>query len=120
MARIESAPHVASVDKTPNELRFGFGKNWRSFLRLLNEQRIRDAEHSLLQMLGRSDLRGVRFLDAGCGSGLFSLAALRLQAQAVTSFDFDPDSVACAEYLNQKFGPFPNWRIARGSLLDKS
>jgi len=105
--------------QTADEPRFGFGKNWRSFLRLLNEQRIQEAEHSLLVMLGRSDLAGVRFLDAGCGSGLFSLAALRLGAQEVVSFDYDPDSVACAQHLNERFGPFSNWRIHRGSVLDR-
>ena len=105
--------------QTADEPRFGFGKNWRSFLRLLNEQRIQEAEHSLLVMLGRSDLAGVRFLDAGSGSGLFSLAALRLGAQEVVSFDYDPDSVACAQHLNERFGPFSNWRIHRGSVLDR-
>jgi 2-polyprenyl-6-hydroxyphenyl methylase/3-demethylubiquinone-9 3-methyltransferase len=70
-------------------------------------------------MLGKSNLRGIRFLDAGCGSGLFSLAALRLGAREVISFDYDSDSVTCAKYLNEKFGPFSNWRIDRGSILDK-
>jgi len=103
-----------------SELRFEFGKNWKSFLHSLNERRINEAEKSLRTMLGRDDLHGVRFLDAGCGSGLFSLAALRLGAKEVESFDFDKDSVACAQYLDRTFGPFTNWRVRCGSILDKA
>lgn len=98
---------------------FPFGKNWHKFLKKLNEERIESAKHSLIAILGRSDLRGCRFLDAGCGSGLFSLAALRLGAAEVVSFDADKDSVACTQYLRDRFGPFPNWKINLGSVLDR-
>ena len=39
-------------------------------------------------MLGVADLRDRRFLDMGCGSGLFNLAARRLGAR-MRSFDFE-------------------------------
>jgi len=120
MYTVKKSMQDHTISQTADEFRFGFGKNWKSFLRLLNEERIQEAERSLLSMLGRSDLHGIRFLDAGCGSGLFSLAALRLGAQEVISFDFDSDSVACARYLNKKYGPFGNWRIECGSVLDKN
>jgi 2-polyprenyl-6-hydroxyphenyl methylase/3-demethylubiquinone-9 3-methyltransferase len=49
---------------------------------------------------------------------LFSLAARRLGAE-VTSFDFDADSVACAQELKRRYCQNdPLWRIARGSVLD--
>ena len=57
--------------------RFEFGKNWQRFLSVLNEDRIREAEQSLRDMLGVSALAGKTFLDIGSGSGLFSLAAMR-------------------------------------------
>lgn len=98
---------------------FPFGKNWHKFLSKLSEEKIESAKKSLVAMLGRSDLRGIRFLDAGCGSGLFSLAALRLGAKEVISFDADKDSVACAQYLNDQYGPFPNWQITLGSVLER-
>jgi 2-polyprenyl-6-hydroxyphenyl methylase/3-demethylubiquinone-9 3-methyltransferase len=98
---------------------FAFGKNWHNFLRKLSEEKIETAKQSLISMLGCSDLQGFRFLDAGCGSGLFSLAALRLGAAEVISFDVDKESVACAQYLNNRFGPFPNWKINLGSVLDR-
>ncbi|MGH9659638.1 MAG: 50S ribosomal protein L11 methyltransferase, partial [Bryobacteraceae bacterium] len=61
--------------------RFEFGKNWSAFLQLLSDDRIARAEASLAAMLEARSLAGLRFLDAGCGSGLFSLAARRLGAR---------------------------------------
>jgi SAM-dependent methyltransferase len=99
--------------------RFEFGQNWCRFLRSLNEERIALAEQSLLAMLALNDLRGRRFLDAGCGSGLFSLAARRLGA-TVHSFDYDPQSVACTQQLKDRFcANDPLWSIDRGSVLDE-
>jgi 2-polyprenyl-3-methyl-5-hydroxy-6-metoxy-1,4-benzoquinol methylase len=100
--------------------RFEFGKNWKSFLRHLDEARIRRAEQSLLEMLELPDLRGKTFLDIGSGSGLFSLAARRLGAR-VHSFDYDPESVACTRYLQQTyFSGDPDWTVEEGSILDES
>lgn len=98
--------------------RFKFGKNWASFLRELNEARIKEAENSLKDMLKIHSLKGQSFIDVGCGSGLFSLAARRLGA-SVYSFDYDPESVACASYLKDKFfREDDNWTVAQGSALD--
>jgi 2-polyprenyl-3-methyl-5-hydroxy-6-metoxy-1,4-benzoquinol methylase len=98
--------------------RFAFGDNWRHFLDTVNDTRIERAEASLREMLGVTSLVGRRFLDIGSGSGLFSLAARRLGAE-VHSFDFDPQSVACAEELKRRYRPGdPLWRIERGSVLD--
>jgi len=100
--------------------RFAFGENWRQFLSVLDEQRIREGERSLVAMIGTSHLEGLRFCDVGSGSGLFSLAARRLGAR-VMSFDFDPASVACAAELRRRYAPDdPDWRIERGSALDQS
>lgn len=98
--------------------RFGFGANWRRFLSILTDERIAQATQSLVNIFGAEGLQGKRFLDIGCGSGLFSLAAYRLGAH-VHSFDFDPDSVACAEYLREREGAtIDGWQIERGSALD--
>lgn len=100
------------------EVRFKFGKNWQAFLRTLNEIKIKEAEQSLLQDLKRDNLNGLRFLDIGCGSGLFSLAARRLGA-IVHSFDYDLQSVECAQFLKEKyFSQDKNWKIEQGSILD--
>ena len=100
--------------------RFAFGKNWRRFLDHLNDERIREAESSLLKMLERESLRGLTFLDIGSGSGLFSLAARRLGAQ-VRSFDYDHDSVVCTEELRRRLFPEdPGWVVSRGDVLEES
>ena len=102
------------------ENRFAFGKNWQSFLAALNEERISEAVNSLQTMLGEESLAGKRFLDLGCGSGLFSLAASRLGAEVV-SVDFDNDSVACTEELRERFGgQSSRWDVRQGSVLDHS
>jgi 2-polyprenyl-6-hydroxyphenyl methylase/3-demethylubiquinone-9 3-methyltransferase len=99
--------------------RFEFGENWGRFLRVLNEDRIRQAEQSLAAMLETQDLHGKTFLDIGSGSGLFSLAAKRLGAKVV-SFDYDPSSVACtAELRRRYFVEDPDWTVIRGSALDR-
>ena len=100
--------------------RFEFGKNWRSFLAALDEERIEVAVESLQQMLDAELLAGKRFLDIGCGSGLFSLAAHRLGA-TVDSLDFDAESVTCTGELKQRYGsPKPEWEIRQGSVLDET
>jgi 2-polyprenyl-6-hydroxyphenyl methylase/3-demethylubiquinone-9 3-methyltransferase len=98
--------------------RFEFGKNWARFLTALSEDRIQRAESSLQMMLGVDRLDGRCFLDLGCGSGLFSLAARRLGAR-VYSVDYDPHSVACASELRRRYFPDDgDWQIEEGSALD--
>lgn len=98
--------------------RFKFGSNWRRFLRVLNDERITEAERSLREFLGTESLKGKRFLDIGSGSGLFSLAARKLEA-VVRSFDYDPDSVACTMELKARYFPEDaEWTISQGSVLD--
>lgn len=98
--------------------RFEFGRNWQRFLRVLNEERILNAMTSLQSQLGIERFDGLRFCDAGSGSGLFSLAARRLGA-TVHSFDFDPSSVGCTQELKRRyFADDPNWTIQQASVLD--
>lgn len=114
--------------------RFPFGANWARFLHNLDAYRIETAERSLIDWLNTPSLQGMRFLDAGSGSGLFSLAAHRLGAQ-VSSFDFDPQSVACTRELRRRqlAGDAPwarlvgkssteaaAWLVEEGSVLDPS
>src|SRR5262245_58058173 len=109
----ENGTHVVEGD------RFPFGRNWASFLSLLDESRIQEAERSLCEMLGRDRIAGATFLDAGSGSGLFSLAAVRLGARRVHSFDFDPDSVKCTQEVRRKYFPAAeHWTVEQGSVLD--
>ncbi|HKA89900.1 MAG TPA: class I SAM-dependent methyltransferase [Haliangiales bacterium] len=104
------------MQQAESEKRFAFGRNWRRFLARLDDERIAEAERSLTAILG--DVSGKRFLDVGCGSGLFSLCARRLGA-TVHSFDFDRDAVSCAEELRARYFPDdPRWTAEQGSILD--
>lgn len=76
------------------------------------------ATESLTRALDVSDLSERTFLDVGCGSGLFSLAACRLGAR-VRAFDFDADSVAAASAMRDRFAPDGAWSVERGSILDE-
>jgi SAM-dependent methyltransferase len=112
---VRVSTHQEEID---DGVRFEFGANWSRFLGGLSESRIVDAEKSLQRMLRVDTLSGRRFLDAGSGSGLFSLAARRLGA-SVWSFDYDPKSVACTETLKTRFFPEDAaWQIFQGSVLD--
>jgi 2-polyprenyl-6-hydroxyphenyl methylase/3-demethylubiquinone-9 3-methyltransferase len=98
--------------------RFEFGKNWRSFLNRVNEEIISRSIKGITEMLEMDDLSGLRFLDAGSGSGLSGLAARRLGAE-VHSFDYDPQSVAVTRELKKRFMKDDGrWTIERGSVLD--
>lgn len=100
--------------------RFSFGRNWSSFLKTVNEERIAEAEDSLRAMLHIDSLKGKSFLDIGSGSGLFSLAAARLGAEKIHSFDYDIQSVACTRELKTRFFPeAADWSIEQGSVLDQ-
>lgn len=109
-----------AADSSPGSKdRFAFGKNWRQFLSVLNDDRIALAEKSVRNLLQIEDLSGVRLLDIGSGSGLFSLAARRLGAD-VTSFDYDADSVACTTELRRRyFEGDDTWTVQQGSVLDQ-
>ena len=97
------------------EARFGFGRNWGRYLALVDDERIAVAEQSLRAMLERESLEGLRFLDVGSGSGLFSLAARKLGA-TVHSFDYDPESVGCTRALREHYRPGDtDWTIERGA-----
>jgi len=109
---------MSHQDELARADRFAFGENWARFLASVDENRIATAEESLRSMLGVSSLAGKSFVDVGSGSGLFSLAARRLGA-TVTSFDYDPASVACTAELKRRYFPGDvQWTVREGSVLD--
>ncbi|MEO1202474.1 MAG: class I SAM-dependent methyltransferase [Pseudomonadota bacterium] len=111
---------MTATTDTDAGARFEFGANWARFLSVVDSAQIEEAEASLREYLRVDNLEGRRFLDIGSGSGLFSLAARRLGA-TVTSFDFDPRSVACTGELKRRYRPDDEgWRIDRGSALDRA
>jgi 2-polyprenyl-3-methyl-5-hydroxy-6-metoxy-1,4-benzoquinol methylase len=102
-----------------NKITFSFGRNWLDYLKDIDDDRVKIAEESLTEFLGLNDLSDKTFLDIGCGSGLFSLAAYKLGAKRIISFDVDPHSVECCAYLRLQAGSPAHWEVMSGSILDE-
>jgi SAM-dependent methyltransferase len=109
------------MTSTTDEMRYGFGKNWAEFVeRRLSPQIIEDSRAHMASMLRVDSLAGKTFLDIGCGSGIHSLAALKLGAERVVAFDYDTDSVATSRKVREFAGQPANWEIMQGSVLDRA
>lgn len=102
------------------EKRFSFGSNWLDYVdSSFDKKKAESAKQSLITMLKCQDLSGKVFLDIGCGSGLFSLAANSLGADHVVSFDYDPNSVLASKKLKEQFKiPDSQWEIYKGDVLN--
>ena len=99
---------------------FSFGRNWRAFAAGVGEAEVGEAVQGLADAAGADAVRGKSFLDVGCGSGLSSLASLRLGASRVTAFDADPEAVRTARELLQRFAPGDaRAEVRPGSVLDR-
>jgi 2-polyprenyl-6-hydroxyphenyl methylase/3-demethylubiquinone-9 3-methyltransferase len=108
---------VESVDLLDPKSHFAFGKNWASYAKLVTEAQVEEAVVGLRRLAG-GDLQGKRFLDIGCGSGLHSLAALRLGASEVVALDIDPESVATTRQLLQLHASGLRWSTLEASVFD--
>jgi len=100
---------------------YWFEKNWKQFLsENYSDDRLLEAENSLKSLFGECDLIGKTFMDIGCGSGLFSLAAWRLGASKIISIDIDSDSVECCQHLVRQIdiNETREWTVVHGSILD--
>lgn len=124
MTSVRSEPKGGAVSKaedlTDASSHFSFGENWRKYLERVDEEAIGEAEAGLLRLLPREEVRGARFLDIGCGSGLHSLAALRLGASELLAIDIDEQSVAAARTLISRFSPGARVEIRTLSVFDAS
>jgi SAM-dependent methyltransferase len=80
--------------------RFAFGENWKDFAQRIGPGDYEKARQSVERLV--PEVRGKTFLDIGCGSGLFSLAAASLGAREVVGFDVDPNSIEASKALFQK------------------
>ena len=107
-----------STDQMRPESHFAFGKNWAEYSNLIDERRVAAAESNLARLLGNRDLSGKRVLDIGSGSGLHSLAALRLGARSVVAIDIDSDSVATTKKTLSQFALSASWSVREASVFD--
>ncbi len=90
--------------------------NGKSF-QIIPRQAFGSGEHAttrmMISMLASLDLRNNRVIDAGCGTGVLSLAAIQLGANHVFAYDIDEWSVRNAEdnfELNgYRVSPYPGF-----------
>jgi 2-polyprenyl-3-methyl-5-hydroxy-6-metoxy-1,4-benzoquinol methylase len=99
---------------------FAFGENWASFARLIDETTIDEAQRALLKLVPHGELEGRSFLDIGCGSGLHSLAAMRLGVAQLTAVDIDPISVHTTIAVLQRQAGAARWSAEVASVFDLS
>jgi 2-polyprenyl-3-methyl-5-hydroxy-6-metoxy-1,4-benzoquinol methylase len=118
--KIESGSLISG--KTAAErVKFSFGENWLEYVNSdLSETRVDIAIRSIQDFAGITDLKGKVFLDIGCGSGLYSLAAWRLGAERIVSVDLDSASVRATELVRSSAGSPANWLVLQGNIIDEA
>jgi len=109
---------MEATDLTSGSHHFQFGRNWADYSKSIDQRRIDAATAGLSSLLGVSSLSGMSFLDIGCGSGIHSLAALRLGANKVLALDIDPDSVATTRSVLAMHGTARCWQVERRSVFE--
>src|SRR5438105_3264054 len=104
-------------DRTDVSTHYEFGANWARFAGTISERAIAEAQNGLERLFSEGEIKGRRFLDIGCGSGLHTLAALRMGAAEVLAVDIDPRSVATTEALLQQHAPAGPWQARVESVF---
>lgn len=80
-----------------------FGKNFeKNLLNRFNEENLNESKRFLEHFLESKDLKGKAFLDAGCGSGVFSIAA-HLMGANVSAFDIEEEALNNLKILKSRF-----------------
>jgi 2-polyprenyl-6-hydroxyphenyl methylase/3-demethylubiquinone-9 3-methyltransferase len=100
---------------------FDFGLNWEAFSKTqVDSHRLAIASSSLKTLLQREKMDGLSFLDIGCGSGLFSIAAENLNARKVLGIDINPVCIEVSEKNRDMLARGSKIIFLRGSVLDNS
>lgn len=82
---------------------FNFGKNWINYSKTVGDEDLEIMKKSLLDLIGLENVKNKTFLDIGCGSGLFSIAAKKLGAKKVVGIDILSDSIKSSEENKKRF-----------------
>jgi len=99
---------------------FDFGSNWQAFsARRLDGVRLTAAVRSLQSLLEKDTLEGLSFLDVGCGTGLFSIAAHQLGAAKVVGIDVSPSCISVSEQNRDRLAPHAPILFLQGSALSR-
>lgn len=109
---------MTTDDLLSAESHFAFGKNWLDYAEKIDNSRIAHAVADLQRLSGRERFDGLSFLDIGSGSGLHSIAAIRMGATRVFGVDIDADSVAASRGLVARFAPLADAQFEKTSVFD--
>lgn len=82
---------------------FNFGKNWLNYSKTIKDEDLEIMKESLINLIGLENIKDKTFLDIGCGSGLFSIAAKKLRTKKVVGIDILPDSIKSSEENKERF-----------------
>lgn len=107
-----------STDLTALENHYAFGANWKDYLKNLDEAAIVQATKDFAILVPEDMVRGKSFIDIGSGSGLHSLAAIRLGAGSLVAIDIDKDSVEATATTLGKHAANATYRTLQKSILD--
>ncbi len=94
---------------TELESHFAFGENWAQFARKIDQTSINEAEKSLVRLVGPKAVHRHTFLDIGSGSGLLSVAAMRLGCRRLLAVDIDPKCVRTTRAMLQSHAGQGDW-----------
>lgn len=98
---------------------FDFGENWKKFSdQRLDCKKLDAARASLKSLLKLESLHGISFLDVGCGSGLFSIAAYQLGAIPVMGLDINSECIRVSRQNQEKFVQGAPITFLEASILD--
>ncbi len=108
------------MDKEKNAA-FNFGVNWQRFSQSsLDSRKFENAFNSLDQLIGHDKIKGGSFLDIGCGSGIFAIAASLAGAGKVTGIDISEESVAASVCNKKRFADQNTIDFFHKSIFDET
>lgn len=106
------------MDEKKN-IAFNFGENWRAFSQnSLDVDKFNNAVTSLEHLIGLDNIKNRSFLDIGCGSGIFSIAASLLGAKKVIGLDISKESISASLANKEKFAPQNDISYLHVSIFD--
>ena len=99
---------------------FNFGENWQNFSSgSLDDAKFAEAVKSLSTLIGKDSLINKTFLDIGCGSGIFSIAASHLGVRKVVGIDISKESIDTSKANKNKFASQNNIEFIHKSIFDE-
>jgi len=98
---------------------FNFGDNWQKFSdNSLDNLKFEQASNSINQLIGYDKIKGSTFLDIGCGSGIFAIAASLAGAKKVVGIDISKQSILASTNNKKKLAEKNTIDFLHKSIFD--